>query len=100
MKVKVGQHIYGRAKEKGFSTLGYSPDVTSEDLKSIERNSNYELPTSLYYDEGAEKPVKYTFYKLSEEKIVVGKGVYIGKDEFGRVGNYLFHNLIFQLARS
>lgn len=96
MKVKVGQHIYGRNKEKGFSTLGYSPDVTLEDLKFIERNCIYELPTALYHDEGTEKPAKYTFYKLNEEKVVVGKGVYIGKDEFGRVGNYIFHNLIFQ----
>jgi hypothetical protein len=96
MKLKVGQHIYGRNKERGFSTLGYSLDVTRENVNLIERNCNYELPTSMYYDDGIEKPAKYTFYKLDEERVVIGKGVYIGKDEFGRVGNYIFHNLIFQ----
>lgn len=92
--VTIGQHIYGRSQDKGFSTLSCPPGITAEELRHIETKSNYELPASLYHDEAAEKPAKYIYYRLNDDKVVVGRGTYIGKDEHGRAGNYIFHNII------
>ncbi len=94
MKVKVGQHIYGRKEKEGFTTVGYSFYITKEDIRTIEVKCIYFLPD--LYSREIEKPVKYVFYKLNKEDVVIGRGIYVGLDEAGRPGNYIFHNLIFQ----
>lgn len=95
--LKVDQHIYGKTKEKDFSTLAISAAIPKDDLKVLEKYSLYQLPQSLLYDTEAKKPIKYIYYKLSDESVVLGRGFDVGRDEFGRVGNFLFHNLIFKL---
>lgn len=95
--LKLDQHIYGITKEKGLSTLSVSIEMSEEDLKVLEKHSLYHLPNVLLYDNEAIKPKKYIYYKLNDESMVLGRGVDIGRDEFGRVGNFLFHNLILKL---
>lgn len=97
MRLKVDQHIYGKTKDKDFSTLAISVAIPKEDLKILEKHSLYQLPSSLLYDTEAKKPKKYVYYKLNNESVVLGRGIDVGRDEFGRVGNFLFHNLIFKI---
>ena len=97
MMLKVDQHIYGKTKGRDFSTLAVSAAMTKEDLKVLEKYSLYQLPHSLLYDEKTIKPKKYIYYKLNNESVVLGRGIDVGRDEFGRVGNFLFHNFIFKI---
>jgi predicted house-cleaning noncanonical NTP pyrophosphatase (MazG superfamily) len=97
MLLTLDQHIYGKTKDKDFSTLAISREISKENLKILEKYSIYKLPNSLLYDAKAIKPKKYVYYKLNDESMVLGSGVDVGKDEFGRVGNFLFHNLIFKI---
>jgi hypothetical protein len=97
MRLTLDQHIYGKTKDKDFSTLAVSRKINKEDLKILEKYSLYKLPDPLLYEAGTIKPKKYLYYKLNDESIVIGRGIDIGRDEFGRVGNFIFHNIIFKI---
>ncbi|MCX7833205.1 MAG: hypothetical protein N2490_03230 [Ignavibacteria bacterium] len=96
MKVKVFHHVFGKTPERDFSTLICTTDLEKSELRTLEQFSHYRLLPSLM-DENKPKPKKYVYYKLNEEKIVIGRGIDLGKDEFNRWGNFLFHNLIFDV---
>ncbi|HRR95440.1 MAG TPA: hypothetical protein P5150_01725 [Candidatus Ratteibacteria bacterium] len=86
------QHLYTRTQE-GFKTISSTSGVSEELLEKIEHKSLYFLPSELLYDDNTPKPVKYIFYSI-EDRFVVGRGIYLGKDSVGRPGNYFFHNFI------
>lgn len=91
--MRLEQHIYTSGKTE-FTTVAATDGLTREERIQLENHSLYILPTSLLYQEECQTPVKYVFYPLGEDRFVIGKAVYAGKDSLGRPGNYLFHNLI------
>ncbi|MEW6608719.1 MAG: hypothetical protein AB1414_14945 [bacterium] len=91
--MRLEQHIYTSGK-KGFATVAQTPGITKDEQIKLENHSLYILPGSFLYKEGVSTPTKYIFYPLSEKRFVLGRAIYIGKDNLGRPGNYLFHNLI------
>lgn len=91
--MRLEQHIYTSGKTE-FTTVAATDGLSREDRIHLENHSLYILPTALLYQEDCQTPVKYAFYPLGEDRFVVGKAVYAGKDSLGRPGNYLFHNLI------
>jgi hypothetical protein len=90
----IHQHLFGKTRGKDFSTLAASLELSKNDLVMLERHSHYKVPLKMLYDSDFVKPVKYVYYPLNKEKFVIGRGFYKGKDEIGRVGNYIFHNLL------
>jgi len=91
--MEIDQHIYTSGKN-GFETISSTGGLGENEIQKLETFSLYLLPSSILYKESIPKPIKYVFYPLSEEKFVIGKAVYSGKDNFGRMGNYLFHNFV------
>ncbi len=91
--MKLEQQIYTSGKPE-FTTVAATDGLNRADRIHLENHSLYILPTSLMYQEGVETPVKYVFYPLGEDRLVVGRAVYTGLDSLGRPGNYLFHNFI------
>ncbi len=91
--MRLEQHIY-TSGEKEFITIASTQGINREDQLKLENNSLYILPGSLLYKNEHEKPNKYIYYPLNEERFVVGKAIYIGEDKMGRPGNYLFHNYV------
>jgi len=97
MEIKIDHHIYGKIPERDFSTLKCTADLSKDEIRQLEQYSQYKLPVSLW-DENKRKPPKYIFYNLNEKKIIVGRGVDAGRDEQNRWGNFLFHNIIIDIA--
>ena len=93
MKLKIDHHIYGKIPKKDFSTLKCTAELSKDEIKKLEQFSQYNLPLSLW-DENKRKPPKYIFYNLNNIKIIIGRGIDVGKDEQNRWGNFLFHNII------
>jgi hypothetical protein len=91
--MKLEQHFYTSGKPE-FMTVAITEGINREERIQLENHSIYFLPVSLHYQEDITTPVKYMFYPLGEERFVVGRAIYKGKDSLGRTGNYLFHNLI------
>ncbi|MEW6620454.1 MAG: hypothetical protein AB1422_14155, partial [bacterium] len=91
--MKLEQHIY-TSSVKGFTTLTATQGITKDERIKLENHSLYVLPGQLLYKEGMPTPTKYIFYPLGEKRFVLGRAIYLGKDNLGRPGNYLFHNLI------
>jgi len=91
--MRLEQHFYTSGKTE-FTTVAVTKGISREERIKLENHSIYFLPVSLHYQENIITPVKYICYPLNEERFVVGKAVYIGKDSLGRTGNYLFHNII------
>lgn len=96
MKIRIDHHVFGKLPKSDFSTLVCTAELSKDEIKKLERFSNYNLPINLW-DENKHKPEKYIFYKLNDTKIIIGRGIDIGKDEFNRWGNFLFHNLILDM---
>lgn len=92
-QIPLDQQVYARAK-RGIVTVARSAGIKPDELTEIERRSQYVLPNSLMYEENCSAPVKYVFYQLGTERFVVGRAIYLGRDELGRPGNYLYHNLL------
>lgn len=90
----IHQQIYGKTNKRDFSTLATSIEMARQDLGVIEKNCRFKLPLSMLYELDVPKPRKYVYYPLNDEQVIIGRGVDIGRDEFGRAGNFLFHNLI------
>lgn len=93
--MKIEQHIYTSVGREDFASIAVTPQINREERIKLENHSLYILPTQLLYEEKKAKPIKYVFYPLDENRLVIGKAVYTGKDNQGRPGNYFFHNLIF-----
>lgn len=91
--MKLEQHFYTSGKTE-FTTVAATEGISREERIKLENHSIYFLPVSLHYQENITTPVKYIWYPLNEERFVVGKAIYKGKDSLGRTGNYLFHNII------
>ncbi|GEM_PF-6779137 len=92
--MKVLEHIYTSLKVE-FETQYLTEGLSREEVLTLENQSNYFLPPELLYAEGVEYPVKYVLYPLSSRYYCIGRGIYKGLDSLGRVGNYLFHNVLF-----
>src|SRR5664280_1606733 len=92
-QISLDQQVYARAK-RGIVTVARSAGVMPDELAVLERFSQYLLPNSLMYEEDYSAPVKYVFYPMETDRFVVGRGIYLGRDELGRPGNYLYHNLL------
>ena len=97
--MNIEQHLY-TSSPKGFATIAATAGITREEQRRLEKHSVYLLPTALLYQPQATPPVKYVCYAFTPERFVVGRAVYIGKDNLGRPGNYLFHNLIFSVPQT
>lgn len=98
--IKVLQHIFSSVERglfadqgRGFQTVAASNELTREELRMLEENSYYTLNTEKI-DTG-NFPVKETFFALPNDRLAVGRTIYLGVDALGRDGNYLTHNLIF-----
>jgi hypothetical protein len=87
------QQLYSSG-QRGFTTLAASAGLSIEDKLELEKRSIYQLPGSLVYNEDSYKPEKLVFYRLNDDRYVIGRAIDFGKDRLGRPGNYLFHNLI------
>ena len=94
--VVLEQQVFTRGKQ-GFATVAASEGISDEDKLSLERHSLYFVPDPILYKEGTPKPVKFVYYPLGSGKFVIGRAVYAGRDDVGRPGNYLFHNLVVPL---
>lgn len=94
--MKLEQHFYTSGKTE-FETVAVTEGISRDERIILENHSIYFLPVSLHYQEDITTPVKYMWYPLHEDRedrFVLGKAVYKGKDNLGRTGNYLFHNIV------
>ena len=93
MKLKFEQHLY-TSTDPEFETVAKSSGIEGSLQHTLEQNSIYFLPSELLYDDNAQGPTKYIYYRAAENNFVFGRGVYLYKDSLGRPGNYIFHNLV------
>lgn len=92
--IKAQQHIY-TGTINGLSTILEPTGLNPQEMAKLERSSHYSLPESIFNDDNLNLPIKYSFFMLGD-KIIAGRALYIGLDYFGRRGNYIQHNLIFE----
>ena len=92
--MKLEQHIYTSYNRREFTTIAKTEGLSQEDILKLKNYSFYLLPATLIYREDKIAPVKYVYYSLDQDRLVVGRAVYGEKDIIGRPGNYLFHNFI------
>jgi hypothetical protein len=90
--IPASHHVYG-STPRGFATLFASDDIPANALRTLESRSSYALPTSRSQSD-APTPPKHSFGVLGD-RVFVGRAVYLGVDLTGRLGNYVFHNLVF-----
>ncbi|NIM13840.1 MAG: hypothetical protein GTO45_17490 [Candidatus Aminicenantes bacterium] len=96
--IKAAQHIYGNVEKEfspnkvgGFQTLFYTKALLTEE-------ESEEIEERLVYHQSDTNPVKWLFFSLATEKIVVTRIVPLADvDQFGRVGSYLANSIILSL---
>ncbi len=95
MQITASQHIFSNVPKeqspmghRGFQTISYSRSgISQADLTILENRSQYIA--------GEQEIIKYQYYTLPDEKVVISRTVPLPEpDEFGRRGRYLTHNLI------
>lgn len=98
INIKAAHHIYGNVEKEhspnkvgGFQTLFYTrARLSEEEVEEIEEK--------LVYHQSETNPVKWLFFPLGAEKVVVSHIVLLtAVDKFGREGKYLAHSIVLSM---
>lgn len=87
MKITLYRHVYNAYHK--IETILKHPILTNNDIFNLETNSSYYFPHN-----DNNKPIKYSYYKISYTLFNIGIGLDAGKDVYGRSGNFVFSNFI------
>jgi len=97
-KTNVGQFYYTSSK-RGYGVYAESADIKLDEKNQINVNIAYRRPQELIdkNEQNLDKyPVNVTRFKISNQKWVLARSNYLGKDNTGRDGNFFSHVLLFE----
>ena len=94
--VDILHHVYG-STPSGFTTLLSPAGLDRRSVLELERRSGYAVPLGIPADDPELLPGRHVFHLLGDY-VVVGRAVYLGIDQTGRLGNYVCHSLLLKAA--